>query len=139
MKLLILVFSFFISLACLSQNDTSAVLKAVRQLEAGLQKKDSSAVKSLLHPALAFGHSNGWVQSAASVIADMASGYLVYQKIEPLSTAIEMHLPYATVKEKLNAEGNVNGNNFNLKLFVLQLWVNENGSWKLISRQSTKL
>jgi hypothetical protein len=92
-----------------------------------------------LHADIAYGHSNGWVQTKNDVLKDMKSGYLVYQKIDNQSTAIAINKNYATVKERIAVEGMRDGNAFKLNLFVLHLWVKTKSGWQLLSRQSTKL
>jgi len=136
---LFLFVSLFIWSAGFSQQDTTEVLKAVKALRYALVEKDSSVLKKLLHADMAFGHSNGWVQTKKEVLKDMKSGYLVYQQIDDQSTAIAINKNYATVKERIAVEGSRDGNAFKLNLFVLQLWVKTKSGWQLLSRQSTKL
>lgn len=131
-----LLFIYRISIA---QQDTTQVLHAVTMMEQALVIKDSVQLEKLLHPDLSYGHSNGWVQSKRELLKDMSSGYLVYRKIENQATAITIKKRYATVKEKVLVEGEVNGNVFKLNLFVLQWWMKTKKGWQLMMRQSTKL
>ncbi len=131
-----LLFIYWIGIA---QQDTTQVLQAVTMLERALVIKDSLQLEKLLHPDLAYGHSNGWVQSKSEVLKDMSTGYLVYRKIENQAMAITIKKRYATVKEKISVEGEVNGNGFKLNLFVLQGWRKTRKGWQLMMRQSTKL
>lgn len=135
--LLAILFPF---LQAMAQQDTVAVLMAVQQLEAGLIKKDSAAVNRLLNAKVVYGHSNGWLQSKSDILRDMKSGYLVYRKIEQLSVAVTMNKrKEAIVKERIAVEGQVNGNEFAMNLFVLHLWRKIKGKWQLLMRQSTKV
>ncbi len=131
-----LLFVYRISIA---QQDTTQVLHAVTMMERALVIKDSVQLEKLLHPDLSYGHSNGWVQSKREVLKDMSTGYLVYWKIENQATAITIKKRYATVKEKVLVEGEVNGSVFKLNLFVLQWWMKTKKGWQLMMRQSTKL
>lgn len=131
-----LLFIYRISIA---QQDTTQVLHAVTMMEQALVIKDSVQLEKLLHPDLSYGHSNGWVQSKREVLKDMSTGYLVYWKIENQATAITIKKRYATVKEKVLVEGEVNGSVFKLNLFVLQWWMKTKKGWQLMMRQSTKL
>jgi len=134
---------FFIVLVVCSQSiwaqqDTSKVLQALDQMEKALVAKDSNSLKKLLHPAMQFGHSNGWTQTKFDVINDMSRNYLVYEKIERQSLSISVQKKYAHVKEKVAVEGIFNGASFKLNLFVLQLWVETKKGWQLLSRQSAR-
>ena len=138
-KISFLALLLFIYGICFAQQDTTEVLQALNRLEKALVSKDSIGIEKLLHPDLAFGHSNGWVQTKKEVLRDMNSGYVSYQKIESYSISIVLNKKYATVKERMLAEGVVNSNNFKVNLFVLQLWVKGKRGWQLMMRQSTKL
>lgn len=129
----------FINWIGIAQQDTTQVLQAVTMLERALVIKDSMLLEKLLHPDLAYGHSNGWVQSKSEVLKDMSSGYLVYRKIETQAISITVKKRYATVKEKISVEGEVKGTVFKLNLFVLQWWRKTRKGWQLMMRQSTKL
>jgi hypothetical protein len=137
----LLLSSLFIILCSivLAQKDTASVLEAVNRLATALVSKDELALKPLLHAELAFGHSNGWVQNRSDVLKDMKSGYLVYRKINRQSIAIESGKKYASVRERIEVEGNRDGNDFKLSIFVLQMWVKTKKGWQLLSRQSTKI
>ncbi len=78
--------------------DTSAVLDAMLKMEKALVEKNKDILEGLLHKDVAFGHSSGWVQTKKDVMKDMKSGFLVYNKIENNSIAIEAG------KEKSNSE-----------------------------------
>ena len=131
MKSLSFLFTLlFIWSAGIAQKDTTEVFKAVNALRYALVEKDSDVLNKLLHTDIAYGHSNGWVQTKHDVLKDMKSGYMVYQKINK---------NYATVKERIAVEGSRDGNAFKLNLFVLHLWVKTKSGWQLLSRQSTKL
>ncbi len=138
MKNLFLIILVLYTQAINAQQDTSKVLQAVDQMEKALVSKDSLTLVKLLHPSMAFGHSNGWTQSKFDVLNDMSRKFLIYEKMDRLSLSIIMNKKYAHVKEKVMVEGNMNGTAFKLTLFVLQLWVETKKGWQLLSRQSAK-
>lgn len=71
---------------------------------------------------------------------DLKTAKLSYSKIENSDAMIvAINKGWATVRTNTNAEGNVNGTAFNLKLHVLQVWMKSKNGWQLIARQSTKL
>jgi hypothetical protein len=138
-KLFLSTLFIILSAVVLAQKDTASVLEAVNRLATALVNKDEPALKPLLHPELAFGHSNGWVQNRLEVLKDMKSGYLVYRKINRQSIAIESGKKYASVRERIEVEGSRDGNEFKLSIFVLQMWVKTKKGWQLLGRQSTKI
>jgi Domain of unknown function (DUF4440) len=137
MRKIILIVLFF-SHAVLHAQDTAAVKQVVDRFEEALVKKDSAAIKKLLHKKALFGHSNGWVQNKDEVIRDMSSGYLVYKKIDQQSVTISVDNKYAVVKERMEVTGNIGGTEFTIKLFVLQQWIKTKKGWQLWIRQSAK-
>ncbi len=138
-KIFIALLFLTVTIVGRAQTDTADVLKAMQKMENAFVNKDGISLNALLHPDLAYGHSNTWVQSKNEVVADMASGKTVYQKFENLSMSISIHKKYATVKERVIVEGVANGNNFKINLFVLHLWVKNKKGWQLLSRQGVKL
>ncbi len=128
----------FARLVVSGQADTSVILSEVLKLEKALVSKDSITLKKLLHPDVAYGHSNGWVQMKPDILEDMRRGYLVYGRIENQSISINLKKKKAFVKERITVEGTVNGTAFKLNLFVLQLWVRTKKGWQMLSRQSAK-
>ena len=139
MKILFTIGLFFISLFVVAQVDSIDLKEALQKLDKALMHKDELVLRSLLHNNISYGHSNGWVQSKADVFNDFKSGKLVYNIIESSSVSIlDIGKNHAAVKMNSNAEGVVNGNAFNLKLHVLQVWLKTKKGWQLYSRQSAK-
>jgi hypothetical protein len=134
----IFLFVLFFTYTVLNAQDTTAVKQVVDRFEEALVKKDSAAIKKLLHKKALFGHSNGWVQNKDEVIRDMSSGYLVYKKIDQQSVSISIDDKYAVVKEWMEVTGNKGGTDFTIKLFVLQQWIKTKKGWQLWIRQSAK-
>ena len=123
-----------------AQADSISLKEAMQKLDKGLIQKDEPVLKSLLHENVSYGHSNGWVQDKNDVLNDFKSGKLVYTLIESSSvTILDIAESRATVKMNSNAEGFLNGNAFNLKMHVMQVWIKTKNSWQLYARQSAKI
>ena len=122
-----------------AQVDSVGLKNTMQQLDKALLQKDKTALKSVLHKDLSFGHSNGWIQTKVDILNDFASGKLTYNKFENNSSAIVIiSKKYATVKTNTNAEGVVNGTAFKLTLHIMQFWIKTKKGWQLIARQSAK-
>jgi hypothetical protein len=140
MKILFTIGLFFINLFVIAQVDSIGIKDALQKLENALIQKDETVLRSLLHNNVSYGHSNGWVQNKADVLNDFKSGKLQYDKITSTAVSIlDMGKNRATVKMNTEAEGKLNGNAFNIKMHVLQVWLKTKKGWQLYSRQSAKL
>ena len=140
MKYILTICLFFTSAVAFAQVDSVSLKEAMSNLDKALMNKDEKALVQLLHQDVSYGHSNGWVQNKTDIINDLKSGKLIYDKIENNSvTIVAINNKWATVRINTNAEGKVNGNSFQFKLHVLQVWLKAKSGWQLLARQSTKL
>lgn len=140
MKVLLTIGLFFVSLFVIAQVDSIGLQVALQKLDKALIQKDEPVLRSLLHNNMSYGHSNGWVQSKSDVFNDFKSGKLQYDKINSTAVSIlDIGKNRATVKMNTEAEGNINGTAFNLKMHVMQVWLKTKKGWQLYSRQSAKL
>ena len=139
MRICITIILLFTSLILVAQVDSVGLKEAMRTLDKALMEKDSIALSKLLHNNVSFGHSNGWVQIGKEVWNDLASGKLLYKRIDNSYTTIAaIDKKWATVRMNIAAEGKVNDKDFVLSLHVLQVWMKTKRGWKLLARQSTK-
>lgn len=136
-RLTLILIATMMSFALRAQ-DTTAVLAAVNKLEKAFVEGDTATTRSMLHPDLAFGHSNGWVQDRDQVVADMGSGYLRYLVMDRHDLRIENHGDRAVVRERVSVKGTKEGKEFQVELFVMQLWEKGKKGWKLVLRQGAK-
>jgi hypothetical protein len=140
MRWLIIVLSLLSFNVAIGQVDSTTLKKAMSDLDRALVSKDQKTLASLLYSEVSYGHSNGWVQNKADVINDLQSGKLSYDKIENLaSSVVAISDHWATTRTVTNAEGKVNGNAFQFKLHILEVWLKTSDGWQLLARQSTKL
>jgi len=140
MRLAVTVFFLVASVVTFGQADTVALKDAMSRLDNALVNKDEKALTLLLSNDVTYGHSNGWIQSKSDIINDLKSGKLDYSKIDNTSLSIAaINRNWATVRTNTNAEGKANGNLFQLKLHILEVWLKTKSGWQLIARQSTKL
>ena len=136
---------FLVILLCLAAiatkaQDTAGVKKAMLQLNTALVAKDTATIKTLVHPQVSFGHSNGWVQSCSDVINDLYNEKLQYRSIEEQGIiSLQLTKSTAIVRNRLSVQGVVNGTiAFDMSLHVLQVWIKVKKKWVLLARQSIK-
>ena|SRR5437764_15479264 len=140
MRYILSICLVFVSAIALAQVDTVSLKEAMSNLDHALISKDEKALVQLLHNDVSYGHSNGWVQSKADIVNDLKSGKLVYTKLDKINvTVVAINKDWATARINSNAEGIVNGNPFQFKLHILQVWLKTKTGWQLFARQSTKL
>ena len=140
MKLIVTIALLFTGLIAVAQTDTVSLKDAMSKLDKALLNKDEKTLQQLLHKDVSYGHSSGWVQNKNDILADFKSGKLVYNKIENSAvTIVAQNKKWATVRTNTNAEGEIDHKPFQLKLHVLQVWMNTKRGWQLFARQSTKL
>ena len=141
LRFFLTIFLFFGTTVAVAQIDSVSLKEAVSNLDKALINKDEKTLTRLLNEEVSYGHSNGWVQNKAEIINDLKSGKLAYTKIENESVTIAtINKQWATVRTNTDAEGKApNGNAFQLKLHVLEVWLKTKNGWELIARQGTKL
>jgi hypothetical protein len=118
--------------------DTTAVVTSVARMEKAIIEKDTMALKALMLEDVAFGHSNGLVQSRRDLIDALSGGDLTYNSIQQKSILVDLRGKTAVVKEFQTSTGKGKGGDFKMDLFVLQLWTREKNGWKLVMRQSSR-
>ncbi len=141
-KVCLLLFLFLFAQKVFSQESNKKVRlqTAIQQLDSALVQTDTTVLARLFLPQFTFGHSNAMIQGKATALADAISGKLRYSSItalkKPAFTLVEN---VGSVRREIAVAGSLSGNAFDLKLSVLELWLYQRKSWKLLSRQSAKL
>jgi len=97
------------------------------------------SIRNLLDSRCLYLHSNGWIQTADEVVKDMESKKLVYRKITISESQARQYESMVIVTGKGRFEGEVDGKAFGMVLMYTEVYVKRKSSWKLVSRQSTKL
>lgn len=113
--------------------------QACNKLDSALIKTDTQVLKLLLHTQLSLGHSNGLIEDKNALLQHLTSGYLKYNSIEEQGyNEIRFTGDAAWIRRQLEVDGALEGTAFHIKLHVLEVWLWQEGRWKLWCRQSTK-
>jgi hypothetical protein len=121
------------------EKQEGAIAEACGKLDKGLTEGDTAILKTLLHPKLSLGHSNGLIETKEELLQHLYSGYLKYKEIvEESYTEIQLVQDVATVRRNLKVSGALKDTSFDLRLKVLEVWIKRNGTWELLCRQSVK-
>jgi hypothetical protein len=113
--------------------------ESMQKLDKALVQKDELVLQKILHNNVSYGHSSGWVQNKTDVLNDFKNGKLIYNKLESSNPVIlAINKDWATVRMDTKAEGLLNGNAFNLSMYIMQVWMKTKVGWQLFARQSAK-
>jgi hypothetical protein len=132
---LLLLFSFVFANAQTEEEKLSTALKEFHQ---ALVNKNTTSINQQTDKALSYGHSNGWVETKADVIKDLETGYLVYHSYKEDSLKIMINESIANVRFVADISATMNGNDTNVHLKVLEVWVKKGKRWILFARQAVR-
>jgi ketosteroid isomerase-like protein len=127
--------------AALAQGgDEAAVAAAVEALRVAIIKADKAKLAELAHDKLAYCHSSGRLETKDQYVTAYTNGKNTYksltfgdhQNIVAGDNAVARH----TFAAEIDRGG---GKIDNIKIGVTQVWVKQNGAWKLLARQGYKL
>jgi ketosteroid isomerase-like protein len=119
-------------------NEESAVLQAVEALHKAMLDADRARLEELVADQLSYGHSGGTIQTKAQFVDAIVNKETIYRSIaltEP-STAIAGN--NAIVRHMAAVDYESGGKAGSAKIGVLQVWIKQDGRWKLLARQAFK-
>ena len=115
------------------------LLSQVSKLDSLMQNNDSKILE-LFSADVSFGHSNGWVQNYQDFKTDFESGKVKYHSVNQLELReLKIKNKFANVRRIIAVKGLYKNETFEMKLSVLEFWIQQKGIWKLWSRQSVKI
>ncbi|MGD9802354.1 MAG: nuclear transport factor 2 family protein [Hyphomicrobiaceae bacterium] len=120
--------------------DEASVAAAVEALRVAIVKADKAKLTELAHEKLAYCHSSGKLETRDEYVTAYTNGKNTYknltladhQNIVAGNNAIARH----TFAAEIDRGG---GKVDNIKIGITQVWVKENGAWKLLARQGYKI
>lgn len=113
--------------------------KTVKKLNQALINQETDILYKLLHKDLSYGHSNLWIEDKATLINNNSTAHLKYKFIEIEKFSFEKHKRNCIVRYYAKHNVVLHGKELNLNLHVMQVWVKQGCSWKLLARQSVKI
>ena len=130
----------FISVGVFAQKANIKKLEtAVSALDVALLEKDTINLKMLLSDNIAYGHSNGWIETKREMVDDLFSGKLTYKQITTSGRKIKVEGNVAIVRMNAGVDIVMSSTPLQFKLSVLQVWQWKHRHWVLIARQSVKM
>jgi len=111
--------------------------KAIDSFIAAVKKNDVAAVANFLAEDLVYTHSTGIVEGKKEYLAKLKTGDQKYTGIELMSPKIRTFGDTAVMNTQTRMTGASKGVPFDNTLFLMQVWVKQGGSWKMVAHQTT--
>jgi ketosteroid isomerase-like protein len=113
---------------------------AVANLHCAMLADDVEALEALLADDVVYVHSGGAAENRGAYLDAVRNKFWEYKRVKPQSQRIVTSGDMAMVHAVLDFEGGKRGEVHKpLRLFTTLVWMRQQGMWKLISRQATKL
>jgi hypothetical protein len=114
-----------------------AIAAAVEALRKAMVAGDRAALQQLAAEELTYGHSSNRLENKAEFIEALASGKGGFSAIELSDQTVRVIDNLALVRHGFVGTRKGDGNQ--LKLMVLQVWLERGEQWKLVARQAARL
>ncbi len=120
-------------------NDEKQVAAAVDILKKAMIEADQVKLNALTANELSYGHSSGKIEDKAAFLNALISGTSDFISIDLSDQSVKVTGNTAIVRHILSGSTSDGGKAANVKLSVLTVWQKQQGKWKLLARQATKL
>ena len=114
----------------------------IRKLDAlrarALMKGDIPALDQMLSGNLVYTHASGWRQSKAELLASLRSGELLYRSFIINDVTVRPYGNIVMVTGTATAKVKAKGQELDVSLLFLEVYVRENGRWRLGAWESTR-
>jgi ketosteroid isomerase-like protein len=100
---------------------------------------DVPALERLLSDDLIYTHASGWRQTKAEFLASIRSGELLYHSFASDSANVHGYGNVVMVTGHAAAKVRAKGQELNVSLLYLEVYVKQDGRWQLVAWQSTRL
>ena len=114
------------------------VANAVESLRKLMVTPVKSELEAIVADELHYGHSDGELEDKATFIETLISKKSDFLSITLSGQTINVYDGTAVVRHILQAQTNDGQILRNIKLMILSIWHKQNGSWKIVARQSVK-
>ena len=119
--------------------DEGTVKKAVEDLRTAWLKQDKPKIESLTAEQLSYSHSDARLEDKAKFIDGVMTRKSVIKSIDFPDLTVAIVGNNAIVRHLWVSESELDGKVTNTKIGVLQVWLKQDSSWKLLARASFKL
>lgn len=125
------------ALALCAQNQ--AVAKAEREWAQAVAARDFDLLEQILSDELIYAHSTGVIESKREYLEKLKSGQNRYDQIEHEKMTIKVFGSAAVAHSIVRMRGQSSGQPFDNRLMMMHTWIHQNGRWRLVAHQTTRL
>jgi hypothetical protein len=118
--------------------DLTALTRIAERLRSAMVEPSDAELGALFHDDLSYGHSDGKIDTKASITASLLDGRSDFTTIEISEQTVAQVDDVAMVRHVLTADTNDSGKPGHVRLKVLLVWVLQAGQWRLLARQAVK-
>ncbi len=122
----------------MSENGTRVIALDKERMQA-MVDQDAAKLKNMICKDLIYTHSSARLDTKESLIGNMESGATVYKACTP-SDVVALDLGDSVVltgRADITVEAHGNPNSFSARF--TDVWQNQDGTWRMVAWQSTKL
>jgi hypothetical protein len=103
-----------------------------------MRDKDEAALSALLHDSVQYVHSNGWVETKAEVIENIATGYLIYRNVQVNKASCRFEGNAAVVIGDGDFSVSLRDQAIEIPLLYTEVYIWQEGAWRLFSRHACR-
>jgi hypothetical protein len=118
--------------------DEAAVAKAVEALRQAMLGQQRAQLEELCHAQLAYGHSDGRVETKAQFIEGVMTRKATVKALTLSEHVITIVGANAIARHSWTSESELDGKATTTKIKVMQVWLKDGGAWKLLARQAAR-
>ncbi|MDB5828661.1 MAG: hypothetical protein JWQ73_2881 [Variovorax sp.] len=120
--------------------DATAVVAALAErLRLAMISPTPTALADLFADDLSYGHSDGKLDTKASISGSLLDGSSDFTTIDISEQTVQVSGDVAIVRHRLVADTNDSGRTGHVKLKILLVWQRQDGEWRLLARQAVRL
>jgi ketosteroid isomerase-like protein len=116
--------------------DEAAVRKAIDDLSKAMLAADKAKLEALVADQLSYGHSAGRLETKKEFVDVIAGKKTIYKSITLNEPTVSVAGNNAIARHTFVVETETDGKPSQAKVGVMQVWVKDGGTWKLLARQA---
>lgn len=124
--------------AVAQSGDAAAVAEAVEALRKATFGQEKAQLDALCAEQLSYGHSDGRVETKAQFIDGVMGRKAILKSLTLSEHTVAIVGDNAIARHKWASESEMDGKATSTRIGVLQVWLKQGGSWKLLARQAVR-
>jgi Domain of unknown function (DUF4440) len=126
------------SAAVAESADEAAVAQAIEALRKAFVGQEKTQLEALCAEQLSYGHSDGRVENKAQFINGVMTRKAILKSLTLSDHTIAIAGTAAIARHTWASESETDGKPTSTKIGILQVWQKQDGTWKLLARQSVR-